>query len=433
MGNNPPNGHIGTLPPKPSSSKHLSTASSSGTTNNPTTLHLNLVVNGNMMGTSTNSSPIAPGYKNAKSSQEAAIGESLESQTMNIPNEITVMSFSIRRDSVFDGINQWKNRRETITNIILESKADIIAVQDGLQHQILDLFTLLNERQERSQYLWFGLGQNYNHNTNEYSGEYITIFYNAEKIELLDQGCFWYSYSPSTKGSRSWDAVAPRLCTWCKFRNIKSSKQSSFHVFNTHWDIGVEARRNSAYLIREYIENLTCDKDEENQIIQRPCIVMGNLNCLPDSNAVHLLSTGIDLGAKNMDDSNSDDDTASDGSNCDSDDEEESFKLISADPNHHPTFVGLNGDGLHSSSSSCNTSTTTPSMTSNTNPTTTTTSDGNVNSFSYPQKIQGKCTDYIFVSPNIQVLDFRAITEVKCKNTGRNASDHLPIMAALLV
>ncbi|KAG2377553.1 hypothetical protein C9374_009069 [Naegleria lovaniensis] len=428
MGNNPPNGHIGTLPPK-NASKHQSLSASSSTPNNPTTLHLNLVVNGNMLGMSNNSSPIAPGY-NTKSSQEAVNEESLESQTMNIPNEITVMSFSIRRDSVFDGIDQWKNRKETITNIILESKADIIAIQDGLQHQILDLFTLLNERQERSQYLWFGLGQNYNHNTNEYSGEYITIFYNAEKIELLDQGCFWYSYTPSTKGSRSWDAVAPRLCTWCKFRNIKSSsKRNSFHVFNTHWDIGVEARRNSAYLIREYIENLTCDKDEENQIVQRPCIVMGNLNCLPDSNAVHLLSTGVDLGAKNMDDSNSDDDTASDGSNCDSDDEEESFKLISVDPAHHPTFVGLNGNGSSSRYTALNSDTT------NSTTTTTTTSDTNVSldSLSYPQKIQGKCTDYIFVSPNIQVLDFRAITEVQCKNTGRNASDHLPIMAALLV
>ena len=392
----------------------------------PSTLHLNLVINGNplvKLNNSDISEPVVPGYNSLK----REVDSNIESQAEDLPNEITVMTFSLRKDSVFDGSDQWKNRRETVANIILESNADIIAVQEGLQHQVLDLFTLLNEKQERSQYLWFGLGQSFNQNTNEYIGEYVTIFYNTEKIELLDQGCFWYSYTPATKGSRGWDAVAPRLCTWCKFRNVKSKKGNSFHVFNTHWDIGVEARRNSAYLIREYIENLTCERDEDNQIVQRPCIVLGNLNSLPDSNSVHLLSTGIDLGAKGMEESGSDEDTASDASNADSE-EEDMFKLINADPHHHPTFIGFDDSGPPP-----NITPRTPRSRAESPQITGDSVIVNVDPSPLYPKVKGKCTDYIFVSPNVQVLDFRAITEIKCKNTGRNASDHLPIMAALLV
>ncbi|EFC44924.1 predicted protein [Naegleria gruberi] len=447
MGNNPSNdAHIGTLPKanrsSSSSSSHRkssSTISNNNNANQPSALHLNLVMNGNVVGAtypppnnsmnnSINSSPVgASVYQPNKTDKEALIDESLESQT-EVPNEITVMNFSIRRDSVFDGMDQWRNRKDAVANIILESNADIICIQDALQHQILDLFTMLNEKQERSQYLWFGLGQSFNQNTNEYSGEYVTIFYNTDKIELLDQGCFWYSYTPSTKGSRGWDSVAPRLCTWCKFRNVKVKKGNSFHVFNTHWDIGVEARRNSAYLIREYIENLCCQREEDNTIHTRPCIVMGNLNALPDSNAIHLLETGIDLGAKSMEESGSDEDTASDASNYESD-EEDLFTLVNSDPTHHPTFVGLDGNGPPSSSSSSPQSKSPSKKESVVGDSVTIEIEAGV----FPKKVQGKCTDYIFVSPNVKVLDFKVITDIKCQTTQRNASDHLPIMAALLV
>lgn len=186
--------------------------------------------------------------------------------------------------------------------MILQNKLDIIAIQGATKNQILQLLDLLNGKEisvedvkieinEKSsektksddcKYEWYGVGQ-YEENGN-YCGEFCAIFYKPSTLKLIDKGAFWLSEEPEEKGSKSWDAIASRVCVYCKFKNQPGTE---FLVFNTHWDQGRDARRQGAKLIRNRIDDMMKQSVCE-------CIVMGDLNCTSSSNTFKILSTGID-------------------------------------------------------------------------------------------------------------------------------------------
>jgi len=109
-----------------------------------------------------------------------------------------------------------QTEKKTVAKIIHDQNPDVVGIQGSFQHQVMDLFNLLEE-QAPGKYLWFGVGQCYNEHTADYSGEYNPIFYNSHKLEMADQGVFWYSLEPAEKGTKSWDAIQPTICTWCRF------------------------------------------------------------------------------------------------------------------------------------------------------------------------------------------------------------------------
>lgn len=53
------------------------------------------------------------------------------------------------------------------------------------------------------------------------SDQHCTIFYDKDKVELLEGGTFWLSESPSVPGSMSWGSTAPCTATWAiSFRSV---------------------------------------------------------------------------------------------------------------------------------------------------------------------------------------------------------------------
>ncbi len=188
----------------------------------------------------------------------------LFSQQMNI------ITFNIRYNTPNDGINAWPNRIEMVKGLMEFHDPDIFGLQEALVGQIEDIHNNLAE------YTWFGVGRD----DGEKGGEFSPIFYKKSKFILLKHGTFWLSETPD-KPSKGWDAALNRIVTWGKFQSKVTGKQ--FLFLNTHFDhIGVEARKNSMFLIQDKIRELVGDKN-------LPVILTGDFNLTPEQEPIILI------------------------------------------------------------------------------------------------------------------------------------------------
>ena len=184
-------------------------------------------------------------------------------------NRLRVMTYNIRFDNPADGVHAWPNRKELVASVIRFHKADIIGVQEALEHQIQDLMELLPG------YDWVGVGRN-----EDGGGEFSAILYRSSVVTVKAAQTFWLSESPDEPGSQSWDSSLPRIATWAHF--VTSSEERELFVLNTHFDHrGEQARLESAHLIKEQTSKLA------NGL---PVIVMGDLNATSEQPPLVLLS-----------------------------------------------------------------------------------------------------------------------------------------------
>ena len=184
-------------------------------------------------------------------------------------NRIRVMTYNIRFDNPADGVHAWPNTKELLASVIRFHKADIIGVQEALEHQIQDLMELLPG------YDWLGVGRN-----EDEGGEFCAILYRSSVVTVKAAQTFWLSASPDEPGSQSWDSSLPRIATWAHF--VTSSEERELFVLNTHFDHrGEQARLESAHLIKEQTTRLA------NGL---PVIVMGDLNATSEQPPLALLS-----------------------------------------------------------------------------------------------------------------------------------------------
>lgn len=150
---------------------------------------------------------------------------------------LNIASYNIRYDNPNDAPDTWDKRHPVIINMIKFHEMDIIGIQEGLAHQVYALSEGL------SNYGYVGVGRD----DGKEKGEFSAIFYNKDKVKVLESNTFWLSEDTS-QPNRGWDAQLPRICTWAKFESLEAGKQ--FFVFNTHFDhVGVKARSESATLI----------------------------------------------------------------------------------------------------------------------------------------------------------------------------------------
>jgi endonuclease/exonuclease/phosphatase family metal-dependent hydrolase len=193
---------------------------------------------------------------------------SLFSQEMNI------ISFNIRFNTPNDGENAWPNRVEMVTGLLRFHDADIFGLQEALHGQIKEV------KNELPGYDWFGVGRD----DGKKGGEFSPVFYNKSKFKLKDHGTFWLSETPE-EPSTGWDAALNRIVTWGIFKSKETGKE--FMVFNTHFDhVGVEARKNSATLIRQKIEKMVP--------AGTPVILTGDFNLTPDQEPIIMLKEYLD-------------------------------------------------------------------------------------------------------------------------------------------
>lgn len=184
--------------------------------------------------------------------------------------QIQIMTFNIRYDNPNDGLNKWDQRKQSVVSLLNTSSAAIIGFQEALPHQTAFLLQQLPNYRHI----------NYLRDGENSESEGVPIFYNYKKLELLTSEVFWLSETPD-RISKGWDARLNRIVVYTHFKEKESGK--TLHVFNVHFDhIGEQARENSAKLIHQIIA--------KKGLASEPVIVMGDFNCLPQSQPYRILT-----------------------------------------------------------------------------------------------------------------------------------------------
>jgi endonuclease/exonuclease/phosphatase family metal-dependent hydrolase len=181
---------------------------------------------------------------------------------------LNVATFNLRMDTPSDGKNAWPNRKEMVKGLIKFHDLDIIGTQEGFKHQLDGILEL-------DGYACVGAGRD----DGKEAGEHSAILYKKDRLELLDNGDFWFSETPGVPG-KGWDATCcNRICSWAKFGDKLSGK--SFFVFNSHYDHqGKIARKNSSLLLLEKIEQIAGDS---------PAFATGDFNATPDDEPIQTI------------------------------------------------------------------------------------------------------------------------------------------------
>ncbi|MCJ7840980.1 endonuclease/exonuclease/phosphatase family protein [Lederbergia sp. NSJ-179] len=174
---------------------------------------------------------------------------------------LRVMTYNLRNNSDVPP-NSWEERRGLIQALIRREKPDIIGTQEGLHPQVKDMEELLPE------YGWIGLGRDGGSH-----GEYMTIYYKKERLEIMEYDHFWLSDTPEKIGSTTWGNACTRMATWVRFFDKETRK--AFYHLNTHLDHESElARVNGAKIINQKTEQFKPNV---------PIIITGDFNTLADS------------------------------------------------------------------------------------------------------------------------------------------------------
>jgi endonuclease/exonuclease/phosphatase family metal-dependent hydrolase len=176
---------------------------------------------------------------------------------------IKAMTFNIRVDTIFDGLNGWSTRRQLVFDTISDDAVDIIGLQEALYHQVRQI------QQALPQYDHYAVGRNDGKN----KGECCAIFYRKDRFTINDSGTFWFSDTP---GSKDWGNLWPRICSWVHL--TEKATGDGFYVYNVHLDVfSQNSRQKSVELLAKRIA-VRSRPD--------PFIVMGDFNMNLDNPAM---------------------------------------------------------------------------------------------------------------------------------------------------
>ena len=152
--------------------------------------------------------------------------------------DLYVGTYNIRYKNKDDSIkgNVWTKRCQVMCDQINFESPDVLGMQEVLVGQLHDFQRLLDN------YSYIGVGRD----DGKEAGEYAAIFY--KKL--------------------GWDAACIRICTWGKFKDLRTKKK--FYFFNLHMDhVGVVARREAAKLVVSRIKEMAQDA---------PVVLTGDFN-----------------------------------------------------------------------------------------------------------------------------------------------------------
>lgn len=180
----------------------------------------------------------------------------------------SVVTYNIRYANPNDGLDVWPNRVDAVVEFIAEH--DVIGLQEVTFSQLGDL------RERLPGFDWYGVGRD----DGKTGGEHAVIFYRRDRIEPVEKGTFWLSEHPEQVGVKGWDAALPRTCTWMVLRDKATDHR--LWIANTHFDHrGGNARTESGKLIRRVAAQRSGSM---------PVIVIGDFNCVPDSDPYRALT-----------------------------------------------------------------------------------------------------------------------------------------------
>jgi len=185
--------------------------------------------------------------------------------TCLVAGDLNVMTFNIRYDNRGDGLDNWRFRAANVAGMFATHDVAVAGLQEVLHRQLGEL------KKRLPQYGSVGVGRE----DGKQKGEYAPIFYRQDRLTLERYDTIWLSKTPGKPGSKSWDSSLPRIATLAWLKEKEGSGR--WLIVNTHFDHrGAVARRESAALIARHVKQVTA-------LDQLPVVVMGDLNCLPNS------------------------------------------------------------------------------------------------------------------------------------------------------
>lgn len=184
----------------------------------------------------------------------------------SVPGDaIKVGTYNIR----YSGVNGSADRGTP--NAWVERKGDLLALVSRLD---LDVFGLQEVCPDQAKFLRDNLPEyefvGEHRNADRVSDEASPVCYRKSRFDLLAKGTFWLSETPDIPGRRGWGAGCPRVCSYLVLRDRISGKRFCFA--NTHTDhVSELARKNGMLLVIERMKKIGDGI---------PVVFTGDHNCL---------------------------------------------------------------------------------------------------------------------------------------------------------
>lgn len=193
-------------------------------------------------------------------------------------NQIRIASYNLLFEKTLpsEESQRWSKRIKVVTSTLDNYNVDIVGSQEACTWQVNMIL---------KQGKFNRLGVDLSGKTDVPKNENEALFYRPDRFDVLDDGQFWYSKTPDTPGSYSWDATYARACTWGKFKERSSGV--TFYVFNSHFHNEFpQAQLEEAKLLISKVQEINSEG--------LPMFCTGDFNCVPSSPAIqYILSSGI--------------------------------------------------------------------------------------------------------------------------------------------
>lgn len=141
--------------------------------------------------------------------------------------KLHVMSYNIRRRMphlIPRSPDRWEHRQPLLKQLLEAEQPSLVGVQEALPEQANFVRHALGDR-----YRSIGHGREKNG-----TGEGCPIFYDRERLRLLDWQQTALSDTPEVQGSSTWGNRTPRVVVDATFTDVATGVQ--FHAVNTHFD-----------------------------------------------------------------------------------------------------------------------------------------------------------------------------------------------------
>ena len=187
--------------------------------------------------------------------------------------ELKIMSFNLRFQGEWDGINQFIKRYPRVMEVINKESPDLVGFQEvtDCMKEIL--------RENLDGYTLIGCGRD-----KDYRGESMLIGIKTKVFELISVENEWYSDTPTVPGSRYEDSDqsgCPRMFTSVLVKHHEIDTPIRF--INTHLDHeGENARMLEAKQLVKYLSFLNV-----------PYALTGDFNATPDSAEIKYILSSL--------------------------------------------------------------------------------------------------------------------------------------------
>lgn len=142
------------------------------------------------------------------------------------PESRAIMTYNLKNGWNFV---QWEQRRDRLAEVIRAENPLLFGTQEGFSFQLRDL------RERLPGYDYVGDGR-----FSDLTDEHVAIFYDTQRVTLVDSGTFWLADTHDLPGSKVEGEDFPRIATWLRCEVAGHDRE--LVMVNTHLtyqDIGL--------------------------------------------------------------------------------------------------------------------------------------------------------------------------------------------------